>query len=387
MAGSLADLTWANAAVTQHDAGYALLRFHPQLERSFRVDYDRRRIQMVRLGLMLASLLYIVYSGLRLIEPWDALLGWSTLLRGIIVATMLASAAMLPYLHPLVRRRLVVANYLVFAGCLTAIEVLSRDYGMSGRYEGMIFICFHGFVLSGLLFWHALLTVLAVLALYLGGIGLTGAVPVQELGFQTFFLLLTATLGAAAQYLVELRERESWLRQKALEFQAGTDVATGLANRSAFEATARARIRASRLADEGVCLVLVDIDHFKDINDRFGHAAGDAVLRNIGSALNALSMEPGDACARWGGDELIALWNCCRSDVLAQRFETLRNGARHALPKTGGAGPTDAVTISCGGVVITPEDGRRLEDYLRLADQQLYEAKRAGRDGWRLSSA
>lgn len=376
------------AEAEQLRRGFSRLRFDdPRLESKFRVEFCSARSGMVRLGLYVGVVLYTVYLLVRLKEPSSTLLMQATALRAVIVLSMLAGAVFYEKLTLKSRVWLMAGVYVIFATCITSIEALSVLAGATVHYEGMLFIVFHVFLFSGYLYWSALRMALVLVSIYVIGM-VWSPLATDVLGFQLFFLLLTASLGGGAQFLVEKSEREAWLKQRELEYLASTDSVTRLSNRSAFERIAKARIREAAHRHEGICLVLVDIDHFKRVNDRFGHAVGDRVLREVGKALEEVSDDPGDAVARWGGDELAAIWHCCRRDLLAQRFEKLRERAHAMGSVTMSNTQTEefaVFSISAGGVVLVPETGGRFEDFLRQADDQLYEAKRSGRDTWRLA--
>jgi diguanylate cyclase (GGDEF)-like protein/PAS domain S-box-containing protein len=163
--------------------------------------------------------------------------------------------------------------------------------------------------------------------------------------------------------------------QDELRRQAETDPLTGLANRRAFfVAFALGRAAAERNGTPSALLML-DIDHFKLVNDRHGHAAGDAVLRALAGQIRA-SMRSGDLAARLGGEEF-AILLCDSSPEGAARFaERLRTRVAQNLRIPGK--PEEAVTISIGLAQIRPDEDA--DAALARADQALYEAKRQGRN-------
>lgn len=160
------------------------------------------------------------------------------------------------------------------------------------------------------------------------------------------------------------------LRRAALE-----DPLTALPNRAAFVA-AFARIRAlCERSDEPLCVALFDLDHFKSINDQYGHAVGDDVLRRVATVVPGL-LRGSDVLARWGGEEFA---------VLLPR--TPAAGAVHAMEKAlvgfraeafAGKGKSFQVTFSAG--VAQVQKGETLAGCIAAADASLYRAKAAGRD-------
>jgi diguanylate cyclase (GGDEF)-like protein len=157
------------------------------------------------------------------------------------------------------------------------------------------------------------------------------------------------------------------------EVRAGTDELTGTFNRRHF-----AHIATEALAAADACgLLLLDADHFKQINDAYGHAVGDAVLIDLAQRLNA-GLEPGDCLARWGGEEFAILLPGARSaDELVRRAESFRHAVSDS-PIVHGDVHLD-LTISVGGA-LAPDHGANLDALLDRADSCLYDAKHRGRD-------
>lgn len=162
---------------------------------------------------------------------------------------------------------------------------------------------------------------------------------------------------------------------------ATTDPLTQLANRRAFTEAAEAEIARADRCDEPLSLLLIDIDHFKQVNDKRGHACGDAVLAKIGEVLTA-NTRPYDLAARWGGEEfVVAMPNVKTADALA-----LGERLRTAIERVEIMNPTDGeifhVTASLG--LTTREDSEPLEVLLERADRGMYQAKSSGRNALRV---
>jgi two-component system cell cycle response regulator len=157
---------------------------------------------------------------------------------------------------------------------------------------------------------------------------------------------------------------------------AATDALTGLLNRRAFlDAAERERARATRHALP-VSLLLVDVDHFKEVNDTRGHAAGDAVLRGVAKVVLSFARKS-DLVARWGGEEFVvalAQTNEAGARIAAERLR--RSIADSSHPSSGGK--SVKVTASIG--IASAEAPWTVEELLARADQAMYAAKGRGRN-------
>jgi diguanylate cyclase (GGDEF)-like protein len=172
--------------------------------------------------------------------------------------------------------------------------------------------------------------------------------------------------------VVEALERRNRQLVRRLVGEARTDELTGLLNRRGFDERVPAALGHSRREETPVALVAFDIDHFKAINDRFGHEAGDRVLMRIGEILRAEAREA-DVLARRGGEEFVALLPDSDGDgagAFAQRI-------RDELEATPFAG-LPPVRVSAG--IATHPAVPDIRQLLLRADAALYEAKRSGRD-------
>jgi diguanylate cyclase (GGDEF)-like protein len=164
-----------------------------------------------------------------------------------------------------------------------------------------------------------------------------------------------------------------------LHFQnlARLDGLTGICNRPHFITQAEKALEASRRGGEQLCIVLCDLDHFKQINDRYGHATGDFVLKRTVSACN-IHLGKSDIFGRFGGEEFAFLLPACGVEDARQRAEQLRLAiAGITAYQTGNAKATVSASFGIAG---TNASGHELGQLLAHADSALYEAKRMGRN-------
>ena len=156
-----------------------------------------------------------------------------------------------------------------------------------------------------------------------------------------------------------------------MQQMAVTDGLTELANRRSFDRSLERELTRANRTDGRLSVVLLDIDHFKNLNDTHGHVVGDAVLRQVAAALRECGREY-DTVARYGGEEFAAVLPGCSSALALQVAERLRRAVEEA--------GTDVPVTASAGVATYPYDGVDAGSLLQAADQALYASKRSGRN-------
>ena len=190
--------------------------------------------------------------------------------------------------------------------------------------------------------------------------------------FAVFEEVVVARAAAAATGFPDARSRS----MAPAATSAQPDELTQLPLRGAFNDVARA-ILSGRADGESASLLVIDVDHFKLINDTFGHQRGDEVLRSVAETLGQ-HLPAGAHLARYGGDEFLVLLPGMTSAEALAVGERLRT-AIHAIPLVAARAMPTALTISIGGAT-APEHGTRVDTLFASADRALYDAKRRGRD-------
>lgn len=177
---------------------------------------------------------------------------------------------------------------------------------------------------------------------------------------------------AEAHAQLAAKNEELDKKNRALEVLSRTDLLTGLSNRRRLEETLQAELLRARRYGAPFSVVLLDVDRFKTINDRFGHQTGDAVLVRLAEILTREVRET-DVAGRWGGEEFLVVCPECDLDCAAILARRLRERvAAHGFLEAG------QVTISLGVAAILPEDD--VQQVVSRADEALYRAKQNGRD-------
>lgn len=184
----------------------------------------------------------------------------------------------------------------------------------------------------------------------------------------------------------EVTERESMIARRTVELRlanaelaslALTDPLTGLMNRRGLDQAMGPVVDAQGVLAAPMAVIALDVDHFKRFNDRYGHPAGDRVLKRVAGALRSALRDEGDLAVRSGGEEFMAVLagaDLAAGHVVAERIRQLV----HALDIRHEDAPVGHVTVSIG--LIAAASGTPLAEALQGADQALYRAKQAGRD-------
>jgi diguanylate cyclase (GGDEF)-like protein len=363
--------------------GFPDLRFAPDLERlfqAFHLKRSRARVRFFQLALgLLAIAVAVKLTVLDAVPLREVALGWLGLVIPACVALALASWSRL-------YERLYVpaARFLlpVIAG-VAAFGIADRH--VAGHPEPFCFLTTFSiaiFFLGGQLFREALL----VNIFMVGSLGLALAHagwPAAAVVYYTTELVITSAVGAFVYQGTERQLRTSFLERGLLSEMVARDGLTGLANRGAFDDDYAKLWQQATRDRRSLALLVIDVDHFKAYNDRYGHQAGDRALRQVAQVVQRCARRPLDFAARYGGEEfLVALYDLGAGHV-REIAEELRQSIQ-ALGIPHDDSPVGVVTASIGVSIVSPRPGRSPEGAVQLADEALYAAKHGGRNGIRL---
>lgn len=200
-----------------------------------------------------------------------------------------------------------------------------------------------------------------------------GAATVKEVG-ERYVLVQVSDVTPAVV-------RERLLKQQAerMHAMAHVDALTDIGNRRHFDDMFDREWRHALRAQEPLGLVLLDVDHFKQYNDRYGHQQGDHCLKTVASLIESLAHRPRDVVCRYGGEEIAMLLpNTELQGALSLDQAAVQAVRARGMPHE--ASDTGVLTISAGVAALRPEGGMGSDTLLLLADRALYQAKRLGRD-------
>lgn len=267
-----------------------------------------------------------------------------------------------------------------------------RVFGIDDRFTSVAGLAT---VLLALLAYGLMNLVLVVGAIRLNGSGTTLAHAVghrDELLLEFSTLAMGAVVAGAMAFFgpayavlalppLVILHRTVLVRQ--LEEAATTDGKTGLLTAAAWRLQAAHALRAARRGGGAIAVLLLDLDHFKLVNDRYGHLAGDQVLAAVGTSLQS-EVRDDDLVGRFGGEEFVVLLVATPGEDLAaaavaERIRRRVDDLRPEVAAHQGSTVLDDVSVSVG-VATFPHDGVELERLLEVADSALYAAKDAGRN-------
>ena len=214
---------------------------------------------------------------------------------------------------------------------------------------------------------------LALVAAIMAAAGLDAFAVVNSAVFITLALLVSLLLAR----VFEASNRRAFALEHQLTSEARTDALTGLRNRRSLEEAATAEVKRGTRTGAPLAVVICDIDHFKQVNDRFGHDAGDKVIRAVAMVLAGVARES-DALGRWGGEEFLMILPDTDENAAFVVAERMRKGVEAASMPVEGL----KVTISLGVAGLLPggSEPGRWQEAVRRADDAMYRSKQAGRN-------
>lgn len=279
------------------------------------------------------------------------------------------------------------SDYIVTDAALSADTMANRIQRNASRIENAWFAGLGLFVAFGsALLWIIQRHMLTPIAAAVRGLETISdpAAPPPDLPRARFFELdvINRAVEQYARFAGELR-----VANRRLHDLSRRDGLTGLTNRRGFDAELAEACRAAAEGGAPFALLLIDIDHFKLLNDRFGHPVGDECLRQVAATLQSACAEAGGRVARYGGEEFAAILPGIAPVAAREAAERIRAavaGERLCPTETPGG---VAVTVSIGLMPVAPGDGDGPEQVVDAADRALYRAKRDGRNRVRDAAA
>lgn len=360
-----------------------LLRLPTEVEQHYREQW---RITANHIRVMLALLPVLIFGGLSiapaaLLNLTEASGELIRLLSLYLIVPVSLSAAAVAWLLP--QRSLsgafIAGGGLVLVIALEFLRARSVEHGYTADHGLAIAVPVALAVLGGFRFDRVISMHLCFVGVVVGGVwlGLTPPLgPITWIGEAALLLV-----SAMAALWMETTQRRSWAARRLLQLQAHQDPLTGLRNRRAFELHYELAAAQARREGRSMLFALADLDHFKLVNDRYGHAYGDGALSEVAVVFSQFGRRPLDLAARLGGEEFAILLYDCDPHAAEQRLRALVAQVR-ALSIENQDAHLGVLTVSAGGVIA--DGNQSLSTLYRSADEQLYAVKRGGRNDARI---
>lgn len=363
--------------------GDANLRFSPALESEYVRNHLLNNRTLIRMACLLAVLVAVFRAADNTLSGSWAIAADTGLVLTIFGLIMSGSLALawIAWSPAFERLYLPVARIVVpIRNFIAAAPIAAM--AAQGQLELLMFLpllVLGPFFFLGLQFRAALVSVVLTVTSFATS-ALFFALPLPVLLRSCIFLLLTVAACAIAARELERWSRKSFLESRLIAELAQHDALTGTKNRRVFDEHLVRLWRQAADDQRTLAIALIDVDHFKAYNDRYGHQAGDHTLRRVAQTLQTFVCRPLDVLARYGGEEFAVILYDTEESQAIEIADRMRRAVSKLAIEHRGSQTCATVTVSIGVAIIKPSDERKSRGALQLADEALYQAKVGGRN-------
>jgi diguanylate cyclase (GGDEF)-like protein len=378
------------------ERGASLLRFPPSLEDRFQQECAEQRLRSILQNGILVSVIFnwMLWSDWLMVpDVFDLglklrlFIFTPVTIAGILLVTLLRS--------PLLREWMTFVWGLAASAINVYVCISSRDV-MAGPYlVALVPIIMYANSVARMRFVQSLAMDGVVIAAFFWAWHHTPEAPLAIMVPATLTLLSAATFTLYGCYVQERDERQNWLlllreslllenlehANAHLDAVSKSDMLTEVSNRRHFDEFLQQVWDRAQVDGSEISLMMIDVDHFKAYNDRYGHPEGDECLKEVAATLKRRLRRPGDLIARFGGEEFIAILAGTPLTTAASAAERVRKGVE-AMNRLHATSSTDSVvTVSIGVACLRPNTPHASPAQLiAAADEALYQAKSRGRN-------
>lgn len=384
------------------DKGFPWMRFPGSLEQQFLLDVAEARRKHFVISSVIALL---IYNGFLVA---DYLMARDVFWLAVQIRILFFSPLALLFIYLIQRQRgafihslptaslevIVVSGGLIAATSLAFILSETRSPLAPYYHVGFCVVVLYGNVVQRLRFWYATIFSVALLGIHVAGIVLLGSFPPRLLWPIVSMVLSSVVFSLTANYVMERDERKRYLltlrergvvreltrAHERLQELSRVDALTGLYNRRHFQEYLQQVWERAQYDGSSVSILMVDVDHFKKYNDRYGHPAGDECLSQIAAVLQSTLRRPQDLIARYGGEEFIAVLPATDASYAMAVAERVRVAVEALQMRHESSSASHFVTVSIGVVSCKADFLLKSAALISTADQALYQAKHEGRN-------
>ena len=365
----------------QLKAGFPWLKFTGELESDFRHQFLEDHVEYLRINMALGFLMLLAFSVTESVILGKGLNRIPNLLHFLVMVPTALGMIALSFSEFGKRHfaRFTMIGGTIIGLCVVGTVITGAQGGISILFPCLILTTVYLYLLTGLTFYHALSINLIV---YLAYIGLSVALelPSRDLAYNAMALFAANAVCASVVYLHEKAVRTRFLEGHLLRDMVARDGLTGIPNRRMFDQHIHRTWKLALSERQRVAVFLVDIDCFKDYNDRYGHQAGDECLKAVAVCLSQCARRPLDLVARYGGEEFAVVLYMATRDYVAEVLTRIqRSIAELNIPHEASRVAT-RLTVSIGAAYVMPGSNRSHDGLVQLADEALYSAKEQGRN-------
>jgi diguanylate cyclase (GGDEF)-like protein len=362
-------------------AGFPWLTFNPELESEFRRTRFDENLIHTRVNLCVAVVITIAFAAMEsmVLSPELNRVPNAIHILLIVPALLMGLAASFSaHRHRIYPPLAMIASTLVGLG-VAAINIIATLGGVSILFSCLMLTIIFIYFMGGLIFYRAVAANVIVMFVYIAA-GTVLQLPGREFAYDAFAMVAANLFGASVVYMHEKTSRMRFLEACLLREMVARDGLTGIQNRRMFDQHIQRVWQQGVREKERVAVLLVDVDCFKDYNDRYGHQAGDECLRAVAVSLSQCARRPLDFVARYGGEEFaVVLYEASREYVAEVLTRIQRSIAELNIPHEASR-VASRLTVSIGAAFILPSGSRTHDGLIQLADEALYSAKEQGRN-------
>ena len=370
-----------SAHARQIRLGFPWLTFDGELEADFRLSNFDEHLLHTRVNLCLAMLITIAFSAMDSVILGSELNRIPSLIHmlAIMPALLIGLAATFSAQRARVYPPLALAMVTILGLSVSAIQIIATLGGISILFPCLLITIVFIYFMGGLLFYHAVAANVVVMLAYVGT-GTALVLPVREFSYDVLAIVAANLFCASVVYSHEKTSRNRFLEACLLRELVARDGLTGIQNRRMFDQHIQ-RVWQQGVRDgERVAVLLVDIDCFKDYNDRYGHQAGDECLRAVAVSLSQCARRPLDFVARYGGEEFAVVLYEASHDYVSEVLTRIQRSIAELNIPHDASRVASRLTVSIGAAFVLPTVNRALEGLIQLADEALYSSKEQGRN-------